>query len=95
MKHAEAHPKSGSTVRIKAEVKHPQVENFGGSEFRLEDWCDRVMGKSWMDCNGNAACMVYAMRTGFSSTPIPTDDEVVYGKVGAFGHLLHVSELED
>jgi hypothetical protein len=24
---------------------------------------------------------------------LPFDDEVVYGKLGGFGHLVHVSEL--
>ena len=32
-----------------------------------------------------------AILLGFSGLPV--DDEVVYGKVGPFGHLLHVSEL--
>jgi hypothetical protein len=33
----------------------------------------------------------YAMRSGVAGLPV--DNEVVYGKVGAFGHLAHVSEI--
>jgi hypothetical protein len=94
MKHENQHPFAGKTVRIKADVKHPQYPTFGGSEIHIEDWWDRVAGKSWMHCDGNPACLIYAMRTGFSDTPTPIDDEVIYGKVGAFGSLVHVSELE-
>jgi len=85
---------AGKTVRIKAGIVHPQVENFGGSEYRLEDWWDRCAGKSWMRCDRNPACLIYAIRIGFALEPLPNDDEVVYGKVGHLGHLLHVSELE-
>jgi hypothetical protein len=93
MSHTEKHIWSGKVVKIKSHVKHMQIENFGGSDFRVEDWADRLFNKSWMYMDGNPACMIYAMRSG--CTGIPTDDEVVYGKVGAFGHLLHVSELEE
>ena len=85
---------AGKTVKIKNDVTHPQVNDFGGSEYHVEDWWDRVAGKSWMDCNGNPACMVYAIRTGLSNEEVPTDNEVLYGKVGNFGHLVHVSEIE-
>lgn len=85
---------AGKTVRIKSHVKHPQIPDFGGSEFRVEDWWDRVTGKSWMLCDENPICIDYAMRTGFSEIPIPTDNEVLYGKIGPFGHLVHISEIE-
>lgn len=93
--HSEKSPLAGKTVRIKAHVTHAQVTDFGGSAYRVEDWQDRVMGKSWMFCDGNPACLVYAMRTGMSKHRVPTDDEVLYGKVGSFGHLLHISEIEE
>lgn len=87
--HTEPHPLAGKTVKIKASSRHPQVETFGGSELRLEDWWDRVTGKSWMTCGGNPACVIYALRQQ------PIDNEIVYGKIGSFGHLVHVSELEE
>ena len=92
MVHSEQHPLAGKTAKIREGVKHFQVKDFGGSDFRVEDYWDRVSGKSWMDCNGNPACLIYAMRAGTEKLPI--DDEVVYGKVGCFGHLVHVSELQ-
>ena len=49
-----------------------------------------------MFADGNPACLVYAMRTAFSKTKVPTDNEVVYGKTdNGLGHLLHVSEIEE
>lgn len=38
------------------------------------------------------AAMQYAMRIGLLCDQIPPDN-VVYGKIGAFGHLVHVTEL--
>lgn len=93
MIHAEASPYQRTKLRVKEGVKHAQVPNLQEAEFLVEDWWDRVIGKSWMDCKGNPACLVYAMRTGMSDRPVPTDDEVLYGKIGLFGHLFHVSEL--
>ena len=94
MIHQNPHEFAGTTVKIKAEVKHPQAPDFGGSDFRVEDYWDRVSGQSWMDCKGNPTCLVYALRTGCSDVLMPTDDEVLYGKIGSFGHLVHVSEIE-
>lgn len=94
MKHAQPHTLAGKTVRIKSHVNHPQYPTFGGSEFRVEDYWDRVAGKSWTICEGNPACLVYAMRTGMSKAPVPIDDEVLYGKIGNLGSLVHISELE-
>lgn len=95
MKHSNPSPLAGTTVKIKDGIKHPQVESFAGSEFQVEDWWDRLGQGSWMMCEGNPACLVYAMRTGFAKPPIPTDDEVLYGKVGSFGHLVHISEIDN
>lgn len=93
--HKEPSPLAGKTVKIKAHVTHPQNPNFGGSDYRVEDWNDRVIGKSWMYADGNPAALVYAMRTGTASHEVPIDDEVLYGKVGSFGHLVHISEIEE
>ncbi len=94
MLHHDQSPLADKTVKIKVGVEHPQVSDFAGSDFHVEDWWDRLTGRSWMNANGNPACLVYAMRTGFSSMNIPTDDEVLYGKIGPFGHLVHVLEIE-
>jgi hypothetical protein len=77
-------------VRIK---KH--ANDLGGAIMLVEDWWDAVAGKSWMFCDGNPACLNYAMRTGFSEIiKVPTNDEVLYGKIGIFGHLVHISEID-
>ncbi len=81
----ETSPLAGRTVKIKDEAAV-----LGGQEYRVEDWWQNVSGGSWMD-SGSPAAWAYAARTA-GSTPI--DNEVLYGKVGSLGHLVHVSEIE-
>lgn len=64
-----------------------------GTFYVVEDWWDRVTGKSWMHSDGNPAAMIYGIRSGMQS--LPTDNEVLYGKVGHQGILMHVSEIEE
>ncbi len=85
MLHPEPHPLAGQTVKV--DLKAPN----GVVEYRVEDYWDRVAGQSWMDSTGNPAALAYAMRAGVTGLPI--DNNVPYGKVGHFGHLVHVSEL--
>lgn len=89
MKHGESSTLAGKDVQIKE-----SANELGGSKIKIEDWWDIVGGISWMNANGNPACMNYAMRTGFSSIHIPIDDEVLYGKINGLGYLVHISELE-
>ena len=84
----------GKTVRIKEDVQHFQLPDFGGSEILIEDYWDTMTGKSWMFTKGNPACLVYAIRTGSSGITTP-DDLVLYGKIYGLGHLVHVSEIEE
>lgn len=93
--HAEPHPLAGRTVRVRLAAPLIDLKGVtaGVVELRLEDWWDRVGGGSWTAADGNAACMAYAIRSGFARPPIPVDDDVVYGKVGPYGHLVHASEL--
>jgi len=64
----------------------------GPHDVVIEDWADRVFGKSWMFMDGNPAALVYAMRAGLAG--LPTDDEVVYGKTrSGRSHLVHVREI--
>lgn len=100
MIHPTPSPLAGKTVRIKAHVLHPQVPGFGGSLYRIEDWWDRVSGMTWGFAKGNPACLIYALRIGTSNiahpeTAVPADDEVLYGKVGPLGHLVHINEIEN
>lgn len=92
MIHTEPHSLAGKTVKLKLRSGDaPDIKT--GDEYRIEDWWDHLTGGSWMVAQGNPAAMKYAIRSGFAG--IPVDDDVVYGKVGAFGHLVHVSELGD
>lgn len=47
-----------------------------------------------LDLQEKQTAMMYAIRTGSQEFKVPIDNEVVYGKIGALGHLFHVSELE-
>lgn len=83
----------GITVRIREGVTDPaQGAVVAGAEYHVEDLWQKVAGKSWMDSTGNPAALHYAMRAAASNLPI--DNDVLYGKIGSFGHLVHVSEIE-
>lgn len=84
MIHTEPHPQAGQAVTVDL--------GRGPEPFDIEDWWDRVSGGSWMTADRNPACLAYAVRTA-GTTPI--DDEVVYGKAGFLGHLVHVSEIKE
>ncbi|MGY5048242.1 hypothetical protein ACWDE0_21820 [Streptomyces sp. 900105755] len=87
-RHTTPHPLAGETVTVKAKLDSSGITEH---EFRLEDWNDRLFGQSWMDMQSHPACLKYAVRSGLAGLPL--DNEVVYGKVGHFGHLVHVSEI--
>lgn len=89
MKHSEKHPLAGSIVVI-------TEGEFKGEKYRIEDWWDRLTGESWMYSNGNPAAMEYGIRSsgiGHPGDRSPMNDEVVYGKIGGLGKLMHVSKL--
>lgn len=85
--HTESHFLAGKTVQAKV----TGASDEGPHDYRVEDWWDKLTGGSWMDADGNPAAINYAIRAGMHHLPI--DNEVVYGKIGAFGHLIHVSEI--
>jgi hypothetical protein len=92
--HKERSELAGQMVKIKE-----SANRLGGEVIVIEDWWDKVAGKSWMDSDGNPACIKYAIRTGESQVlegkiKVPIDNEVLYGKIGCFGHLVHIEELE-
>ena len=88
---------AGKTVKVKDGVgKGFQTEDMSGADFVIEDWCENVLGCSWMNANGNPSALEYAARTGIfgRNNNVPIDNNVLYGKIGMFGHLFHVNELE-
>lgn len=88
VRHSSPHPQAGQTVTVNAEL---HMAGPGPHQFVIEDWADRAYGRSWMFVNGNPAALAYAVRSSVAGLPL--DDEVVYGKVGSRGHLVHVREI--
>jgi len=92
--HETPSPLANTACRIKAHVNHHQFQNFGGSEILIEDWWDRVAGKSWKQMTmTNPAALVYTLRLKDNPTT-PQDDEVLYGKISGLGVLINIAELE-
>lgn len=83
--HPEPSPLAGTTV--------PLTLNGIVFEYRIEDWVDRLGIGSWMFARRNIACLNYGMRSGFAG--LPCDNEVLYGKIGNLGYLIHLSEVEE
>jgi len=79
-------PLAGRTVKIRK-------GELAGSDYVVEDWWENVYGKSWMFSDGNPAAMKYAMRTGLQAFGVPNNNDVLYGKIGLYGELVHISEL--
>jgi hypothetical protein len=87
--HTDPHPLAGQTIKVDFGTTGGNIQ--GVQEYCVEDWWDRLTGGSWMQADGNPAAV---MSTGSPATPERMAyNEVVYGKVGAFGHLAHVSEI--
>lgn len=70
-------------------------------EYRVEDWWDRVSGQDVVTSafnDGNPAAVLYIKRMQelHKDNPeaIPQDKDHLYGKIGSFGHILHLSEVE-
>jgi hypothetical protein len=77
---------AGTTVKIR-----PSAGQLGGLEYRVEDWWINAAGESWT-VSQTPAAYNYALRS--SAAGLPIDDDVLYGKVGGFGLLVHISEIE-
>lgn len=93
--HNESHPLAGQKVTLNDSVSdNARGIVVSGAIFVVEDWWDKLTGKSWGDSEGNPAALQYALRQAFTGNP-HLDDEVVYGKIDGLGHLVHVSELGD
>ena len=77
---------AGQTVTIKN-------GKLKGQQYHVEDWWENVGGESWMFATGNPACLGYAARTGFQDFRTPINNEVLYGKIGRLGELVHITEI--
>lgn len=93
--HSEKSPLAGTTVRLKNTISTTAGVFPAGTEYEVLDWWDHLTGGSWGAAKGNPACLIYAIRTAVQRDPVvPPDDEVLYGHIGAFGHLVHIMEVE-
>ena len=82
--HEDPHPTANTTVPV---LTGP----FRGEAVAVEDWWDRVGGRSWRDSQGTPAGIAYAARIILGQAP--DDDDVLYGKISGQGTLLHQSEI--
>jgi len=80
---------AGKTVRVTDNISLHRAEN----PFVVEDWWDRVNGKSWKVTEGNFTVLKYGLRCTIDGAPY--DDEVLYGKIGGLGVLVHITEIEE
>lgn len=101
MTHPDIHPLAGMTVLLACHPHDVRYLYVGcptpAAEFVVEDWYDRVTGRSWMVSDGSPAALEFAIRSGvlpgIHGGRIPTDNEVVYGHIGGLGFLIHADEL--
>lgn len=87
--HLEPHAMADKAVvvlakSIASETPQPMV-------FMVEDYWDRVSGRSWQTSVDSRAALAYGLRAGFAELPL--DDEVLYGAIGSTTVLIHVSEI--
>jgi len=84
----------GKICRVKGNSQYFR-RKYGTSTpvIKIEDLQTNVIGMSWMDADGNPACILYGLRVGTENLPI--DNDVYYGKINGFGELVHASELEE
>ena len=94
-KSRERSPYAGCEVKTHPDVgKDPMSgKDLGNQVFRVEDWWENVYGCSWMIAYGNPDAMIYGIRTGMRRGAVPTNNEVLYGKIDGMGYLFHVTEL--
>jgi hypothetical protein len=89
-----ARPKSelaGKTVKLV--LKTANHQDIDGKEFHVEDWYQNCNGdktthwtnlETWAERN-------YAER--IQNSKVPRDSDVLYGKVGRYGYLIHITEI--
>lgn len=87
-KHDKPHNLAGKEVMLKGSNQYWAT----GSVYRVEDWADRVFGKYVRDLSGHPASIQYMARMAHGN--LPNDDEVLYGKIGWLGFVVHVTEIE-
>lgn len=84
---------SGQSLKIKDGFTDPFNGKIpAGTEYLVEGYWDEVTGKSWRVSSENPAALNYLARV--SRQHLPIDNDVLYGKIGPYGFLVHISEVE-
>lgn len=81
MVHAKAHPLANQKVGI---VKGQHK----GKVFEVQDWADRLPEGTVLLTDS------FIYKTRREEAELPYDQEIVYGKIGHFTHLVHATELD-
>ena len=67
------------------------VKTSSGETIRIEDYWENVNGRSWKIVKGNHSVGIYKKR--IKKNMLPEDNEVLYGKIGSIGLIIHVTEI--
>lgn len=85
---------SNTSHELKGQAVTIKKGTYEGQTYVIEDYWHIIDGRSWYERKSNPACIKYTSRV--AKDDLPFDDEVLYGKIGSFGELIHISEiLED
>lgn len=88
------HELARKKVKLNLLAEYPPFTNlnpiFSGDVFIVEDWADNALGKKWEDQN-TFTTVSFDERT----RNLDVDDDVIYGHVNGYGHLVFASELGD
>jgi hypothetical protein len=65
--------------------------SYKDQEYQMMGNWKEHNGESWIVTLRNPACIQYMIRV--KEDKLPIDDNVYYGHIGLFGHLVHESEI--
>lgn len=86
----------GKKFRVRQSVGKGLLDRqLGGKIFVAEGYWHELTGKSWADWDlGNPAVYEFCKRTLGKYVDEPTENNVIYGHIDGYGHLLHEDELK-
>lgn len=86
-------PYSGQRFVVKRNVGYDNHGfNLGGAIFEVEGWCKNIFGDDWRNSD-LFPIKVYLDRINDFNPSVPDDGQAVYGKIGMFGYIFHITEL--
>ena len=70
--------------------------SLAGNEYIVEGYWDELEGESWLDTDFRPVILQYMMRVINEEhlKDYRECDEVLYGKIGRYGYIVHVNEIE-